>query len=152
MIIEKPITGIYKITNLKNNRVYIGQSGNIQFRWICHIVSSINNNTNELHKEMHDYGIENFKLEIIEQCSLEELNDREEYYIKKLPKNPKPYNKYSNKYYRNSTNNLKENIKITNFEIINELTPPLTIEYNKENNEYIIKTITAKKIVNGLEY
>ena len=29
MIINKPITGIYKITNKINNKCYIGQSGNI---------------------------------------------------------------------------------------------------------------------------
>ena len=28
--------GIYKITNLINNKVYIGQSQNIEHRWIAH--------------------------------------------------------------------------------------------------------------------
>jgi len=31
---------------------------------------------------MRKYGIDNFSFEVIEECSLEELNDKEKYWIK----------------------------------------------------------------------
>jgi len=37
------IIGIYKITNTKNNKVYIGESNNIYKRWKEHI-DDLNNN------------------------------------------------------------------------------------------------------------
>lgn len=33
---DASISGIYKITNLINGKIYIGQSKNIQHRWIEH--------------------------------------------------------------------------------------------------------------------
>ena len=82
MIIDKPICGIYKITNIQNNKCYIGQSANIKFRWITHIIDSINGDQAPIHIEMQNIGIQNFKLEILEECSIEQLNDKEQYYIK----------------------------------------------------------------------
>ena len=71
--------GIYKITNLINNKSYIGQSNNIQRRWHEHI----SENTNSLiHLAILKYGIENFSFTIIEECLLEQLNEKEIYYIK----------------------------------------------------------------------
>jgi group I intron endonuclease len=58
------MTGIYKITNTKNNKVYIGQSLEILSRWKNHL--KIYNNENyalynrSLYKDMRKYGIENF--------------------------------------------------------------------------------------------
>ena len=150
MIINKPITGIYKITNKINNKCYIGQSGNIQLRWITHIIDAINEDKASIHIAINKIGIENFNFNILEECSIEQLNNREKYYIQKYNSiYPNGYNKdEGGKYFRNSSNNLKENIKI-NYEDLKFLTPPLKISYNKENNEYIISTIKAKKIVNG---
>lgn len=57
---------IYKITNLINNKVYIGQSIRPQKRWYEHIyISSIKNNY--LYHSMKKYGIENFSFEVIAQ-------------------------------------------------------------------------------------
>lgn len=39
------MTGIYKITNLINNKIYIGQSTNIQNRWEEHKFYSSNEHT-----------------------------------------------------------------------------------------------------------
>ena len=151
MIIDKPICGIYKITNIQNNKSYIGQSGNIKFRWITHIIDSINNESAPIHIAIRNFGIEKFKLEILEECSIEELNNKEKYYIQKYNTLiPNGYNvNEGGKYFRNSKRNLNTNIKV-NYEDLKFLKPPLKISYNKENNEYIISTIKAKKIVNGI--
>lgn len=81
------ICGIYKIENLVNHKVYIGQSVNIKRRFQEHIKRSVNNfKGNRDYKSMisdaiRKYGKENFKLTIIEECQREELNDREIFWI-----------------------------------------------------------------------
>ena len=72
------VVGIYKITNLINNKVYIGQSKNIEQRWAEHKSSKQNIH---LHSAFCKYGLENFKFEIIETPEIEELNTRERYWI-----------------------------------------------------------------------
>lgn len=78
--------GIYKITNLKNQKVYIGQSRHIEKRFKEHIQKSQNfyegEHYNPVHMDLHIFGIENFSFEVIEECTIEELNDKEEYWIK----------------------------------------------------------------------
>lgn len=76
---------IYCITNLINNKMYIGQTSRIwQERWKDHIESARDlNNQRPLYRAMRKYGIENFSLSIIEHCPDNELNDREQYWIDK---------------------------------------------------------------------
>lgn len=75
--------GIYKITNKINNHFYIGKSNNIKRRFIEH--KCINHETNpSLKLAYKKYGLKNFSFEILEECKLEELNDKEIYYISKL--------------------------------------------------------------------
>lgn len=75
------MTGIYKITNLINNRIYIGQSTNIQSRWEEHKFYSSNEHT-ALQAAFKKYGVSNFSFEVIEECSKEQLDEREIYWIK----------------------------------------------------------------------
>lgn len=78
-------TGIYKIENLINHKVYIGQAQDITKRWINH--RSAMNNPNDhcynyhLYRSMRKYGIENFDFTILEECDIAELNEREKYWI-----------------------------------------------------------------------
>ena len=72
--------GIYKITNRINGKSYIGQSNNIERRFREH--KYISSETNDsLKKAYIKYGRENFEFIILEECSIEELNEREIYYI-----------------------------------------------------------------------
>lgn len=75
------MTGIYKITNLINNKIYIGQSTNIQNRWEEHKFYSSNEHT-ALQAAFKKYGISNFSFEVIEECPKEKLDEREIYWIK----------------------------------------------------------------------
>lgn len=72
--------GIYKIVNNINGKVYIGQSQNIEKRWIDH-KSFSKREVEVLYRAMRKYGIENFSLEVVEECSIEELSDKERFYI-----------------------------------------------------------------------
>lgn len=81
---EKPVSGIYKITNTINGKIYIGRSTNVQDRWVQHIKSALEIGTiakTQLYKEMKNYGIENFSFELLEKCDKNQLNEKEKYYI-----------------------------------------------------------------------
>ena len=88
--------GIYKITNLVNGKVYIGQSTLIEKRFTRHKNTAINPTYKEydypLYKAMRKYGINNFVFEIIEECSVDELNEREIFYIKQYDSYKHGYN------------------------------------------------------------
>lgn len=73
--------GIYKITNTINGKVYIGQSIDIEKRWKDHI-KDYKKGEQVLYKAIRKYGIENFSFEVVEECDMEELDDKEIYYIK----------------------------------------------------------------------
>lgn len=77
--------GIYKITNLVNNKVYIGQSIHILDRLAQHWRTAFNNNHHcynyPLYRAIRKYGIENFKYDILEETSVEQLTIREQYWI-----------------------------------------------------------------------
>lgn len=76
-------TGIYRITNTKNQMCYVGQAANIAERWRQHIKRGIGAEAptrNKLYPAMLSFGVENFTFEVIEECSREELNDREDYW------------------------------------------------------------------------
>lgn len=79
--------GIYLIKNNINNKCYIGQSINIMRRWWEHKARAFNCNNNCYNKPLYNairkYGIENFSIEILEECSEEQLNEKEYYYIQK---------------------------------------------------------------------
>lgn len=86
--------GIYKITNKINNLSYIGQSTQIEQRFREHKKSYnwYREKNKKLYKDILEYGIDNFSFEILEECSMEELNNREQYYIKYYNTYPDQYN------------------------------------------------------------
>lgn len=81
------VIGIYKITNLVNGKSYIGQSTNIEKRFIGHKSVAFNPNDKNynypLYRAIRKYGLENFSFEVLEECDVSELNNKEIYYISK---------------------------------------------------------------------
>ena len=79
------MTGIYKITNKIDGKIYIGRAKNIKDRWKAHRNNPFNPLSREyyksLYKAIREYGLENFSFEVVEECKEEELNDKEAYYI-----------------------------------------------------------------------
>ena len=72
--------GIYKITKISNGKSYIGQSNDIERRFKEH---QIKGETSRIPVDaaIKKYGINAFTYEILEQCQLEQLNERETYWI-----------------------------------------------------------------------
>lgn len=80
--------GIYKITSKTTGKIYVGQSINIKKRFYEHTYQAFNRNelgyNSILHQAMRKYGAEDFSFEIIEECSVDQLDEREKYWIKEL--------------------------------------------------------------------
>lgn len=80
--------GIYKITNKIDGKTYIGQSDNIERRLAEH--------KQQKAMTIDDYinilGVENFDFEVIEQCSQDELDQKEQDYIKLYDSQNNGYN------------------------------------------------------------
>ena len=81
---NESFSGIYKITNLVTNEIYIGKSTDIKSRWQQHCKTAFNCGTiasSLLHTKMKDYGIENFTFEVVERVAKDQLSEREKFYI-----------------------------------------------------------------------
>ena len=87
---KKPISGIYKITDLITEECYIGQSVNIQQRMKQHCKCGLGieaSATNKLYNTMQKDKVWNFSFELLEQCSKELLNEKEKFWIEMYQSN-----------------------------------------------------------------
>lgn len=85
---------IYKITNDVNGKVYIGKTTkSVEKRWKEHLKDSKKERCKNrpLYRAMNKYSIEHFHIETIEQCTDENVSEREKYWISY-------YNSYHNGY------------------------------------------------------
>ena len=72
---------IYKITNLINNKCYIGKTErSIEKRWKEHLRKR-NDLDLPLYRALNKYGINNFQIEQLEECSSQIIDERETYWI-----------------------------------------------------------------------
>lgn len=77
--------GIYKITNITNQKVYIGKtSASFLSRWRTHAKRGCNIERikGQLYDAMWNEGLENFMWEIVEVCPKEEQTEKEKYWTK----------------------------------------------------------------------
>lgn len=75
---------IYKITNTINNKIYIGKTlATVEKRWKQHLsdYQKETENHRPLYSAMKKYGIDNFLIETIEECDVNELSVQERYWI-----------------------------------------------------------------------
>lgn len=133
--------GIYKIENLVNHKNYVGQSIHIERRWIEHCIPSSNS---LISKAIHKYGKENFSFQILEECTIEELDEKEMYYINKYNTlTPNGYNisEYQNGVHAYYTNYNKDTLLaiIDKIKNTNESFSSIAQEFNlSERNLYYI--------------
>ena len=69
--------GIYKITKKDNGKSYIGQTNDIERRFQEHKQKT----DLAIDLAIQKYGASSFNFEILEECNLEDLDSREEYWI-----------------------------------------------------------------------
>jgi len=79
------MTGIYKIVNKINGKMYVGSASNFHDRWIKHtnLLNKNKHHSIKLQRAWNKYGFDNFNFEIIEICELfkDILIEREQHYI-----------------------------------------------------------------------
>lgn len=87
-------TGIYKIINNINGKVYVGSAINISDRFLDHkqMLKRNKHHSTKLQNSVNKHGVENFTFEIIEECSKELLIEREQYWIDTLDSYKSGYN------------------------------------------------------------
>lgn len=69
--------GIYKITS-PSGRVYIGQSVECEIRWKQYL--STGKNQTKLYRSFQKHGKDAHTFEVIEECAINQLNNRERYW------------------------------------------------------------------------
>lgn len=79
-------SGVYKISNKINGKFYIGSSVNIHKRWITHKcdLNKKRHANRYLQNVNNKHGFDCFLFKVIEYCSIENLQSREQYYIDTL--------------------------------------------------------------------
>lgn len=121
--------GIYKITEKNNpSMFYIGQSNNIERRFKEHIQKSYIQSRIPFDDYINEKGKDAFNYEVLEECTIEELNIKEKYWINKLQAT-----KSGNKSEGGLTNligNNNPNSKLTEQDIIN-----IRIAYNNHQKQ-----------------
>lgn len=80
---NKYLSGIYCISNIIDNRIYIGSTQCFKRRFTEHLKSLSDNTHNNPHlqKFVNKYGIDSIKFEILEIIELEDLLIKEQYYL-----------------------------------------------------------------------
>jgi DNA-binding CsgD family transcriptional regulator len=76
-------SGIYRITNTITGMIYIGQAKDIDKRWKQHIDGLDNQRhaNRYLRKAWAEHGKNAFKFEVLEHCKVDQLTEREQYYL-----------------------------------------------------------------------
>lgn len=78
-------SGIYKITNIKNQMCYIGQTkAGFKNRWRTHVKRGLGceeQTNNRLYTGLKEDGLENFTFQILDICEDKILTERERFYI-----------------------------------------------------------------------
>ena len=80
----KDPSGIYKVTNIKTNEIYIGKSTNVATRWVNHTKSAYGLEgvaDSQFQRALKQYGVQNFTWELVEAVPKDQLTTREKFYI-----------------------------------------------------------------------
>lgn len=82
-LMEK-ICCVYKLTNTVTGKFYIGSTYNLKARMKYHRYSYARNPNKELGTDIAKYGWDSFAVKILEECTRENVRDRESFYIDSL--------------------------------------------------------------------
>jgi group I intron endonuclease len=147
------ICGIYQIYNIINGKVYIGQAVDIFKRKNSHFLALEGNYhyNSHLQKSFNKYGKECFKFSIIDECSEDELDEREIYYIEQYDSFYTGYNETlggnggtsGRKWTKTQSNTMSEKMKNNKYGLGNRSHIGLT--QTQETKDKIGKSLLGRK-------
>lgn len=133
---------IYKITNLKNRKFYIGKSKNVDKRWKEHL-SLAGKKRHPFYDAIKHYGIENFIVEIVDKTDDFLIDDLEKEWILKTNAIEFGYNLTEGgtggDTFTNKSEELKE-ITRKKLSITSKITNSKNIEQRKEKSKLLWKS------------
>lgn len=139
--------GIYKIENKINGHCYIGQSIDIERRWRNECQGAFCPSDREynypLSRAIRKYGLDNFTFTVLSECSRDELNEQEVYYIR-------AYNSYFNGYNQTMGGNQTAPIPKDLILQIQQELPYTTESWTQLSQRYKVSDDTISKINRGL--
>lgn len=158
---------IYKITNRVNNKSYIGQTRfTVEHRFKQHIKNyNIEHRKQPLYMAFDKYGLQNFKVETLEECDVDKLDEREIYWIAYYDTFRNGYNatlggqKHSAKYFWTdnqyeeikslylsgfSTRYIAEKFKVS-YDIIRSILKSMNVKIR--NHELDVNNVEAQEII-----
>lgn len=109
---SKRLTGIYKISNTVNQKVYVGSAFCLVRRYDMHksrLARGIHHSRG-LQASVNKYGLENFRFELIELCDKKDVIPKEQYWIDR-------YNSYKKGYNSSPTAGNRAGMKLSEREI-----------------------------------
>lgn len=150
--------GIYKIRNLLNGKIYIGQSISIKRRFANHKANLNKNYNYSLYNAFRKYGIENFEFIIVEQVhDIAKLDEREQFWINHYKSNDRNFG-YNLRLHCTSNKGFKHTKETINKRILANTGKKRSLEFRKATSERmkgnilsidtrnkIAKTLTGKK-------
>ena len=139
MIAEKYKSGIYKITNIINSKLYIGSAIDIYLRWKGHIQLLQNNKHHSIYLQnsWNKYGGGNFKFEVIEYIEdKNKLIEREQFYLDTY-KPYEPQNGYNESPTARSPLGVKHTEETKNIMGKSHMKPVIQLEYKNNKFNYI---------------
>ncbi len=134
---------IYKITNLINGKIYIGlTTRTVEARWKEHCRHS----SQEIDKAIQIFGKENFVIETLEECTDENLDDREKYWINF-------YNCYTNGY-NNTLGGRDDNYIMTSKmqEVLDLWNEGLTVNKIVQKTKLNVETVRSYLNKNNIDH
>lgn len=145
--------GIYRIVNKVNNKIYVGQSIAIEKRLNKHKSSAYNLNDKSyeypLYRAIRKYGIDNFSFELLEECEVYELNEKERFWICFYHSDDSSYG-----YNQTSGGDSSLNLKIT-WSIADEIISLLintNLSQQEIANQFGVTQVMVSYICNGISW
>ena len=75
---------IYKLTNIINDKLYVGYTKNLKRRWSLHKSKAKENPKTLIGRAIHKYGSDNFTMSVLEECDETIVSQRETFWISEL--------------------------------------------------------------------
>lgn len=144
---SKNICGIYAIENKENNKIYIGQSSDLVRRKQAHY-NKLNHNKHEnyhLQKSWLKYGANNFSFKILKECTIDELDNWEKWFIG-CYQSYNPNYGYNHEYGGCKNKKLTKETKLRMSEVKKgEKNPMYGKKLSEEHRQKLINSITGEK-------